>query len=43
MQRLTKSLNVFQVSNLRVSYILDKSEKATPELLAIYMQNDESQ
>ena len=33
----------FQVSDRRVGYILNKSENATPELLAIYMQNDASQ
>ena len=30
----------FQVSDPRVGYILNKSENATPELFAIYMQND---
>ena len=33
----------FQVSDLRVGYVLNKSENATPELLAVYMQNDASQ
>ena len=33
----------FQVSDHRVGYILNKSENATPELFAIYMQNDASQ
>ena len=33
----------FHISDLRVGYILNKSENATPELFAIYMQNDESQ
>ena len=28
----------FQVSNRRIGYILNKSENATPELFAIYMQ-----
>ena len=32
-----------QVSDRRVGYILNKSENATPELFAIYVQNDESQ
>ena len=40
MQRLTNS---FQVSDRHVDYILNKSENATPELFAIYMQNDASQ
>ena len=40
MQRLTKLFDV--VSGL-VGYILNKSENATPELFAIYMQNDTSQ
>ena len=43
MQRLTKLFNVVQVSESRVGYILNKSENATPELLAIYKQNDASQ
>ena len=30
----------FQASDRRVGYILNKSENATPELFAIYMQND---
>ena len=30
----------FQVSDRHVGYILRKSENATPELFAIYMQND---
>ena len=30
----------FQVSDRRVGYILNKSENATPNLFAIYMQND---
>ena len=30
----------FQVSDRHVGYLLNKSEKATPELFAIYMQND---
>ena len=33
----------FQVSDRRVGYILKKSENATPELFAIYMQNEASQ
>ena len=33
----------FQVSNRRVCYRLYKSENATPELFAIYMQTDASQ
>ena len=33
----------FQVSDRRESYILNKSENATLELIAIYMQNDASQ
>ena len=33
----------FQVSDLRVGYILNKSENATPELFAIDMQNYASQ
>ena len=33
----------FQVSDRRVGYILNKRENATPELYAIYMQNDASQ
>ena len=33
----------FQVSDRREGYILNKSENATPELFAIYMQNDASQ
>ena len=32
----------FQVSDRRVGYILNKSENATPEVIAIYMQNDAS-
>ena len=30
----------FQVSDPRVSYILNKSEHTTPELFAIHMQKD---
>ena len=33
----------FQVSDPRVGYTLNKSENATPELFAIYMQNDATQ
>ena len=33
----------FQVSDRRVGYKLNKSENATPEVFAIYMQNDASQ
>ena len=33
----------FQVSDLRVGYILNKRENATLELFAIDMQNDASQ
>ena len=33
----------FQVSDRRVGYILNKSENATPELFAVYTQNDASQ
>ena len=40
MKRLTKSFDVFQVSDRRACYKLNKSENATPELFAIYMQND---
>ena len=40
MQRLTKS---FQVSDRHVGYKLNKSENATPELFASYLQNDASQ
>ena len=36
-------LLAFQVSDRRVGYILNKSENATPELFAIYVQNDASQ
>ena len=43
MQRLTKSFDVFQVSDPRVGYILNKSENAIPELFVIYVQNDASQ
>ena len=43
MQRLTKSFDVVQVSNRRIGYILNKSENATPELIAIYMQYDARQ
>ena len=43
MQRLTNSFDGVQVSDRRVGYILNKSENATPELFAIYMQNDASQ
>ena len=32
-----------QVSDRRVCYILSKSENATSELFAIYMQNDARQ
>ena len=42
MQRLTKSFDAFQVSDRRLGYKLNKSESATPELFAIYMQNDAS-
>ena len=31
---------LFQVSDRCVGYILNKSENATPELFAFYMQND---
>ena len=34
---------LFQVSDRRIGYILNKSENVTPELFAIYMQNDASQ
>ena len=30
----------FQIGDRRVCYIQNKSENATPELFAIYMQND---
>ena len=30
----------FQVSDRSVGYMLNKSENATPELFAMYMQND---
>ena len=40
MQRLTESFEVVQVSDRRVGYILNTSENATPELFAIYMQNE---
>ena len=40
MQRLTKYFDVVQVSDPRVGYILNKSKNATPELSAIYMQNN---
>ena len=40
MQRLTKLFDVVQVSDPRVGYILTKSINATPELFAIYMQNN---
>ena len=43
MQRLTKSFMSFQVSDRDVGYILNKIEHATPELIAIYMQNAASQ
>ena len=33
----------FQVSNRRMGFILNKSENTTPELFAVYMQNDASQ
>ena len=33
----------FQVSDRRVGYMLNKSENATPELIAINIQNDASQ
>ena len=33
----------FKVSDRRVGYILNKSKNATPEVFAIYMQNDASQ
>ena len=33
----------FQVSDPCEAYILNKSESATPELFAIYMQNDACQ
>ena len=36
---LNNSLS-FQVSDPRVGYILNKSENATPELFAIYMQKN---
>ena len=34
---------LFQVSNGHMGYILNKNENATPELFAIYMQNDACQ
>ena len=40
--RLNYSMS-FQVSDRLVGYILNKSEHATHELFAIYMQNDASQ
>ena len=40
MQRLTKHFDVVQVSDPRVGYELNKSKNATPELFAIYMQNN---
>ena len=40
MQRLTSHSMPFEVRDLRVCYILNKSENATPELFAIDMQND---
>ena len=43
MQRLTTHSMAFQVSDRRIGYILNKSVNATPELFAIYMQNDASQ
>ena len=36
-------LNGGVFSDHRVGYILNKSENATPELFAIYMQNESSQ
>ena len=42
MQWLTKSFDVVQVSDHHVGYILNKSENATPESFAIYMQNSKS-
>ena len=33
----------FHVSNRGIGHILKKSENATPELFAIYMQNDARQ
>ena len=33
----------FQVIERPIGYILNKSENATPELFAVYMQNDPSQ
>ena len=43
MQLLNKSFDAFQVSDRGIGYILNKSENATPELFAIYMQNDANQ
>ena len=34
---------LFQVSNRHIGYILNKNKNATPELFAIYMQNDARQ
>ena len=34
---------LFQVSNRRICYILNKSENTTPDLFAIYMQTDARQ
>ena len=37
------TVDLFQASDRREGYILNKSENATPELFAIYMQNDANQ
>ena len=41
MQRLTNHSMSFQFSDLRVCYILIKSENATTELFATYKQNEQ--